>query len=451
MSATAEKTTKARTTKTTTPADNGAATPATGADARAARLAAKGGKGAAATAPKATPRPVTPVTKASQTGTVKKTKVKPEGAPDPAEVRKQEAEAKRIAREAEAEKKAAARAEREAAAAAKKADRDAAKAERDAAKAERQKANARTLDFSLDDHPSVFDVVALDKLNALPEMVGALPSSAFIRDIKRHGVTSPIMLVRRTDDDANLRVAAGRRRIRASVLAGHSEIPARIYTVGDLVDDVVASFTLSDNVNRSDNVAADVQMIKHLRDNRGMTLDKIAKETGIPFSTVKKRARLLDLLPEVEELLYSGKVPHTVITEMSGLSEEDQRALLKVFAENGKITHNDIKALRNAGKAEAADALDFDSLMDTPAGTTSNRPIQDSGDLATDLITFLQGVAEASGIAFELTQTGELLFDRGGQRVKFQAMAGKSPAPAPEDEAEGDTDEGVDPAAFEAN
>lgn len=380
-------------------------------------------------------------------------KAKPEAEPDSAEAiaekernaaaKQQEAEAKRIAAAAAAEKKAAEKAEREAAAAVKaaeKAEREAAakakkdkaaaeKAEREAAAAARKAATAPTIaDFNLDDYPSTDIPVLVEKLINLPEMVGASPDAAFVRSVKKHGVIDAITLIRTDENDTELRIAGGRRRVKASQMSGRNEVPARIYSVGKDKENIVWALTMQLNALRSENFAADVQAIENYREKYpNMSNEQIAREIGIPYSTVKKRARLIGLRPELRELLYSGVLKHTVVVEISGMEREQQDQLLKIFRESGKLTHKDIQAVRNPdGKASnggESDNVDVDALMNGASVSTAVPTIPDTGDLASDLLGFLESVTETSGIAFQVSDTGELSFVRGGQRIVFQAAA----------------------------
>lgn len=453
MSATAENTTIATEIET----ENTDAAP-TKANPRAARMSAKARQSAAeaAAAPtivnggtQAKTRTVNAVPKPGAAGK----KAKPEAEPDSPEaiaekariaaIKEQEAEGKRKAAAAAAEKKAAEKAEKAAAAKEKKDKAAADKAEREAAAAKRKEATAPTIaDFNLDDYPSVETPIMVDRLVNLSEMVGASPDASFVRSVKKHGVIDAVTLIRRDDSDSELRIAGGRRRIKASQMAGRNEVPARIYSVGNDKDNIVWALTMQLNALRSENFAADVQAIENYRTKYpNMSNEQIAREIGIPYATLKKRARLIGLRPELRELLYSGQLKHTVVVEISGMEREQQDQLLKIFKESGKLTHKDIQAVRNPdGKANAtggeSEDVDVDALMNGANVSTAVPTIPDTGDLASDLLGFLEFVTGTSGIAFQVSDTGELSFVRDGQRIVFQAAADTADETATADAAE---------------
>lgn len=430
-----------------------------GAEARAARLAKKNAKAAQSPVPAATgkTRTVNAVPKSSTKGG-KSTKAEKSG--DDAksiadknaaaialeqgrQQREKDRAEKKAAREAEQAKKATERAEA-------KAKRETEAAAREAAKAERAAQNAPVI--MPGEYPSIEMVVPLAKLRELPELVGARPSAHLIDSIKERGVIEPVILARRTEDDQDFRIVGGRRRIMASIQADRAEIPARVYSVGDKLDNWFAGMTLHLHGTRSENIAAEVQAVGALRGTH--TIERIARELDMPIGTVKKRAKLLELLPEVQALLYGGKVPHTVIAEMAGLSEDRQRGLVDLFNTTGKLSHKDVKAARNAGKATATGDLDFDNLTDGPdagdveAGTVRSRraAIADSGDLVADVLGFLSDSAEASGITFDLAPDGTITLTRNGQAVILTGRGGTVPtADVETGEPDADADTGEEP------
>lgn len=363
---------------------------------------------------------------------------------DEAAARKVAADAAKEKREADAKVRAEAKAVRDA-------EREASRKEREDAKAAREAARAPQIMGT--EYPAESLTVKTAELAKLPDLVGAAPSPRFVKSVKEHGVIEPIILVRRNDTDTTYRLAGGRRRIMAAVLAQVPEIPAIVYTVGDKIETFSEGATVHLNTLRSENVAADVQSIKRLQGT--YTNEQIARETGMPLGTVKKRVRLLGLPDRFLALLYSGAVPHTVLTEASSLTADQLDELYRVFETTGKITRKDVDAMKRAGRADAADGLDFDAMMDgapDAADVTETRPdapIANTGNLSDDLFGFIKRMCAVSGIAFNVDGAGVTSFDRDGERIEFSARRGYTPAAPvadnhtddPSDGADGDSDE----------
>lgn len=417
----------------------------TGAAARAARLKAKRNTNAQAQseADAAAARAETsaPVGKKSRTvNAVPKSDTKGGKATKAVATKSAEAEALERARQQKAADKEAKAVAKKAADEKKAADKITKTAEikakteaREKAAAERQEATKPVI--MPGEFPSTEIIVPIAELRDLPELVGARPSLQLVNSIRERGVIEPIILARRNEDDTTYRIVGGRRRVMASVLAERAEIEARVYTVGDRIDSWFAGMTVHLNASRSDNVAADVQAIGALR--KIHTVERIARELNIPVGTVKKRIKLLELLPEVQALLFSGAVPHTVIAEMAGLSEDKQRQLVALFNTAGKLSHLDVKAARGTARKAAGAALPMDELTDGPDGGDVERGsttrgtrtalIPNTGDLVSDVLGFLNDAAALSGISFSLSPDGVISLTRDGQAVEFAGRGGAIP------------------------
>lgn len=145
-----------------------------------------------------------------------------------------------------------------------------------------------------------FDSIALEELS---------------ESIKAYGLISPIQVRQLSDDLYEL--VAGERRLRASKLAGLSEIPAIIVEISD-ADSAVIS--IMENIQREnltyfEEARSYAQLMKYYE----MTQDQIAKVLGKSQSFVANKIRLLKLSPEI-----ANKVTD------KNLSERHARALLRI-------------------------------------------------------------------------------------------------------------------------
>lgn len=141
------------------------------------------------------------------------------------------------------------------------------------------------------------------------ESLGELASS-----IKEYGVIQPL-LVRRIDDGYEL--IAGERRLRASKLAGLTEVPV---IVKDLSDKEMAELAMIENLQREDlHFLEEALGYQTLLTSFGLTQEELAKRLGKSQSTIANKMRLLKLPQEVQTVLVS-----------ESLTERHARALLKI-------------------------------------------------------------------------------------------------------------------------
>jgi ParB/RepB/Spo0J family partition protein len=102
-------------------------------------------------------------------------------------------------------------------------------------------------------------------------------------------------------------IVAGERRFRAAGLAGWATIPAFIEAMSDEAD---ASVMFLENMHRVELDAIEEGRVydKWMR-KFAWDLDRIVKESGKKLERVQKRLALLQLIPEVQQLVRSGAMP----------------------------------------------------------------------------------------------------------------------------------------------
>jgi len=149
-------------------------------------------------------------------------------------------------------------------------------------------------------------------------------------NIQQYGVLQPI-LVRvvpsGTSDEYEL--VAGARRYRASKLAGRDSIPA---TVCELTDAQCLEIQLIENGQRDDVHPLD-EAEGYARliglDAETYTVEAIAAKMGRSSEYVNGRLHLIQLIPEVKQAFYDGKLNVTHAFEISRLQTNDQRRALQ--------------------------------------------------------------------------------------------------------------------------
>lgn len=121
--------------------------------------------------------------------------------------------------------------------------------------------------------------------------------------IAHTGVIQPIV-VRKISDYYEL--IAGERRLRASKMAGLDKIPAIIRNISDKEASAIA---LIENIQRKDlNIIEEAYGYKCLIDEFELTHENLAKITGRSRSHISNILRLLNLVPEVQQMLIEGKL-----------------------------------------------------------------------------------------------------------------------------------------------
>lgn len=121
--------------------------------------------------------------------------------------------------------------------------------------------------------------------------------------IRREGVLSPILVVRREGDTL---LVSGERRLRAAKIAGLETIPA---IVRQLDDRAMATIALVENIQRADlNALEEAQGYARLMADTGQSAAQVAEAVGKSRAHVTNMVRLLDLPEEVLALLAEGRL-----------------------------------------------------------------------------------------------------------------------------------------------
>jgi ParB family chromosome partitioning protein len=159
------------------------------------------------------------------------------------------------------------------------------------------------------------------------------------QSIKEYGVIQPISV--RKNGSNYFELVAGERRLRASQLAGLTEIPAIIV---DMTDNESAVIALIENLQREDlNFLEEAEGYYNLIKDHGFTQDELARRIGKKQSTIANKLRILKL---------SDKVKDKIMKE--GLTERHARALLKLPQEEIqlKVIDETIKKGLNVKRTE---------------------------------------------------------------------------------------------------
>ena len=122
--------------------------------------------------------------------------------------------------------------------------------------------------------------------------------------IKEHGVVQPLTV--RETAKGYYQIIAGERRWRAARLAGLWEIPAVIMEADDRK---TMELALIENLQRQDlNPVEEAMGYQTLMEDYGMTQEETAQRVGKSRPTVANALRLMNLTPEVLDMVRTGKL-----------------------------------------------------------------------------------------------------------------------------------------------
>lgn len=183
----------------------------------------------------------------------------------------------------------------------------------------------------------VFDDTALQELS---------------QSIKQHGVFTPI-LVKKSIQGYDL--IAGERRLRASKLAGMSDIPAIIV---DLNDQEMMEIALLENIQRENlNGIEEAKAYEQLIQRLNYTQEQLANRVGKSREHITNTLRLLKLPEDVQEYVVQKKLSMGHVRALIGLKDENMiRKIAKQAIDQGlsvrKIEQlvKDLQHKKRAGK-----------------------------------------------------------------------------------------------------
>lgn len=159
------------------------------------------------------------------------------------------------------------------------------------------------------------------------ERLGELAASIAV-----HGVLQPIVV--RSLADGEYELVAGERRLRASRLAGLTQIPA---IVREADGGTQLELALIENLQRADlNPVEAALAYRELTQRFGMTHDAVARQVGKSRVAISNALRLLDLAPDTRQAIAEGRITEGHGRALAALSvPELQRAVLAVVLEQG--------------------------------------------------------------------------------------------------------------------
>lgn len=154
--------------------------------------------------------------------------------------------------------------------------------------------------------------------------------------IRQKGVLEPLV-VRQVDAGSHhpmaFEIVAGARRYRASKIAGLAELPCMVHLYTDL--QALEAMTIENDQRE------DVHPLEQARGYQALlqaestyTVESIAAKVGKDVSTIRRRLRLLGLIPDAQEAFLKGEIELGHADRLSRLTASDQpKALRACFEE----------------------------------------------------------------------------------------------------------------------
>jgi len=208
------------------------------------------------------------------------------------------------------------------------------------------------------------DLINISSFNTRKDLAAGTEDTSLddlANSIKEKGLLNPIMVQRK--DDGTYELIAGQRRFLACKNLGWETIPAIIREKMDDTDATILS--LIENVHRADMSPIDKSRAYQKIWDKYKNPDKVASETGVSVSTIKKYIILLNLAPSIQEKLTTSEGPAGIGT-LSKLAEtfsshKDQEKVLEAIGGFKQSVQLEILK-RSGGKIENIQGLSEEAL-----------------------------------------------------------------------------------------
>ncbi|MHA1338364.1 MAG: ParB/RepB/Spo0J family partition protein [Promethearchaeota archaeon] len=173
--------------------------------------------------------------------------------------------------------------------------------------------------------------INLSEYNTRKDLVAGTEDTSIedlANSIEEKGLLNPIIVMRKDNNTFDL--IAGQRRFLACQKLGWKTIPAIIRDITDDTDATIIS--LIENVHRADMNPIDKARAYQKIFDKYKDLKRVAKETGVSVSTIRKYLKLLNLTPSIQERISTTNGPagiQTLAKIADTFSPEEQEEVLE--------------------------------------------------------------------------------------------------------------------------
>lgn len=203
------------------------------------------------------------------------------------------------------------------------------------------------IDPNKDQPRKVFDQTALNELAA---------------SIKLHGIIQPLV-VNKTGN--RYMIIAGERRWRAAQIAGLKTVPA---IVKEYDNRQIKEISIIENLQREDlNPMEAARAMKQLMDEYGWTQEVVADRLGKSRPVIANTIRLLNLEPEVIEMIEKGKLSAGHARSLVAVNNREAQIKLAKQVCEKKLTVRDlekaVKQGKNGGTSNSHQSIELKQLI----------------------------------------------------------------------------------------
>lgn len=153
-----------------------------------------------------------------------------------------------------------------------------------------------------------------------------------IASIKVHGVLQPLVVTKKASGGYEL--ISGERRLRASKIAGLSEVPVVVRTAQEQEK---LELALIENIQRADlNPIEEARAYRRLMEEYDLTQEVVAERLGKSRPQVANTMRLLDLPENIQQAVRDGQIPASAARALVAVHDpkEQQRLLARLLKDD---------------------------------------------------------------------------------------------------------------------
>lgn len=194
--------------------------------------------------------------------------------------------------------------------------------------------------------------------------------------IRQNGIIQPILV--RPAGEGQFEIIAGERRFRAAQLAGLVSVPV---LVRQATDEQMLELALVENIHRTGlNPIERARAYQKYIQTFSLTQTEAAQRLGEDRSVISNHLRLLDLPPEVQQLLIDNQLSMGHARAILALQDDEVRRKLAHRAMTGRLSVREVESIvrrilereqksENQKKEKAAYILDLERRLEAILGT----------------------------------------------------------------------------------
>lgn len=226
------------------------------------------------------------------------------------------------------------------------------------------------------------------------------------KSIREHGIIQPVTV--RKKADGNFELVSGERRVRASIEAGLSEIPAYVLDVES--DRKMLELAIIENVQRAQfNPVEEAEAYQRLIEECDLTQEEVAEKIARDRSTITNFLRLLKLPEAIRESMRNGNLGMGHAKAVMTVPNAERQVMLWQEAVRGGYSVRRMEELcRNA-------AREYDASTINKGGRPSAPKAVERGEQVLHLVPLENSIKQTLGtqvkIRFKSKDSGEIAIE----------------------------------------